>query len=116
VHPNGSEWENDWNISAWANLTRGMKRLGVGNGFDPLGGDLEDIANASKLGWPVSLYPLHGGNLCFQVPTCVNNMTASEYGWLRPLDDANVYTEVQFGEYGARRLEATCGPPSPLPR
>ena len=71
VYRNGSEWKNDWNISAWANLTRAMIRFGVGNGFDPLGGDLEDIVNASKLGWPVSLYPLHGGNLCFQVPSCV---------------------------------------------
>ena len=27
-------------------------------------------------------------------------MTTDEYSWLKPLDDANVYNEVQFAEYG----------------
>eukprot|EP00665_Eupelagonemidae_sp_cell47_P011313 gene11313-6274_t len=85
---------------AFANLTRAMKRFGVGNGFDPLGSDAVDIRNASTLGWPVSVSPLQGGTVCFQVPECPNNMTAEQLSRLQLLEDANVYSEVQFAEYG----------------
>ena len=93
--PNG-----DWRLSGFANLSRGMKRLGVGNGFDPLGTDAEDLANASRLGWPISFSPIQGGNRCFQVPTCPNNMTVEQHSRLQLLEDSNVYSEIQFAEYG----------------
>ena len=86
--------------SSFANLTRGMKKFGVGNGFDPF--DVSPVAftEASKLGWPISFSPIQGGNLCFQVPGCVNNMTVEQHARLQILDRANVYSEIQFGEWG----------------
>ena len=91
---------NDPNISAFANLTRAMKRFGVGNGFDPLRSSVVDFTAASKLGWPISFVPIQGGNVCSQVPGCVNNMTVEQHSRLKLLDSANVYYEIQFAEYG----------------
>ena len=85
---------------AFANLTRAMRAFGVGNGFDPLGTDVEDFTAASSLGWPISFSPIQGGNVCFQVPGCDNNMTVEQHARLQILDDANVYSDIQFGEYG----------------
>jgi len=79
---------------AFANLTRAMKAFGVGNGFDPLGVDRADFKAASKLGWPISFSPIQGGNVCFQVPSCPNNMTVQQHSRLQILQDANVYSEV----------------------
>jgi hypothetical protein len=86
--------------SAFANLTRGMKKFGVGNGFDPFGTSVTAFTEGSKLGWPISFSPIEGGNVCFQVPGCVNNMTVEQHARLKILDDANVYSEIQFAEWG----------------
>lgn len=86
--------------SAFANLTRGMKKFGVGNGFDPFGTSTVAFTEGSKLGWPISFSPIEGGNVCFQVPGCVNNMTVEQHARLKILDDANVYSEIQFAEWG----------------
>jgi hypothetical protein len=84
----------------FANITRGMKKFGVGNGFDPIGTSVADFEAASKLGWSMSFSPIEGGNVCFQVRECPNNMTAEQAGRLRILEEANVYSEIQFAEYG----------------
>ena len=86
--------------SAFANLTRGMKKFGVGNGFDPFGTSDIAFTEGSKLGWPISFSPIEGGNVCFQVPGCANNMTVEQHSRLKILDDANVYSEIQFAEWG----------------
>ena len=35
-----------------------------------------------------------------QVRECPNNMTAEQASRLKILDEANVYSEIQFAEYG----------------
>ena len=59
-----------------------------------------DFTAASALGWPVSFAPIQGGNKCFQVPGCENNMTVEQNSRLGILDAANVYSEIQFAEWG----------------
>jgi hypothetical protein len=81
---------------AFSNLTRAMRRFGVGNGFDPL---TVPMAAAAETGWPVSMNPPQGGNLCFQVPECPNNMSVAQAQDLLAFDQANVYHQIQFGEW-----------------
>ena len=88
------------NGDAFANASRAMQHFGVGNGVDPFGTSAADFRAASALGWPISFSPMQGGNLCFQVPGCVNNMTVEQHSRLQILDDANVYYEIQFAEWG----------------
>ena len=44
--------------------------------------------------------PPQGGNRCFQVPECPNNMSEAQAQDLAAFDKANVYTQIQFGEWG----------------
>ena len=77
---------------AFANLTRAMRRFGVGSGFDPLTVSMD---KAAATGWPVSMNPPQGGNRCFQVPECPNNMSAGQVADLMRFDKANVYSQVK---------------------
>ena len=81
---------------AFTNLTAAMRRFGVGGGFDPL---VVSMAAAAATGWPVSMNPPQGGNRCFQVPECPNNMSQSQAQDLALFEQANVYSQVQFGEW-----------------
>jgi hypothetical protein len=92
------------NHGCWQRITSGMRKLGVANGLDPM--SFEPMAlnaatwrSVAALGWPVSLGPLQQA-ACFQVPGCENNMTTMQYGRLAILDEANVYSEIQLGEWG----------------
>jgi hypothetical protein len=82
---------------AFTNLTAAMRRFGVGGGFDPL---VVPMAAAVATGWPVSMNPPQGGNRCFQVPECPNNMSQSQAQDLALFEQANVYSQIQFGEWG----------------
>ena len=87
-----------------SNLVSGMLELGVANGFDPFGFeamalDAPTRRTLASLGWPVSHYPLQQ-LACFQVPGCENNMTAEQYSRLAIFWEANVYSEIQFAEWG----------------
>ena len=82
---------------AFSNLTKAMLRFGVGNGFDPLTVPMDA---AAATGWPVSMNPPQGGNRCFQVPECPNNMSEGQAQDLMRFDQANVYSQIQFGEWG----------------
>ena len=84
----------DWREIRWHGQSMSS---GVGNGFDPLGTDADDIMAASLLGWPVSVPPFEAVG-CFQVPSCPSNMSMEEHARLAVLDSANVYTEMQFAE------------------
>lgn len=87
------------NGSAFANATAAMQKFGVGNGFDPFGTSIASFTEGSRLGWPISFSPIEGGNVCFQVPGCVNNMTVEQHSRLKILDKANVYYEIQYDEF-----------------
>ena len=86
--------------SAFEKTSSAMQKFGVGNGFDPFPTSATSFTEGSKLGWPISFSPIQGGNRCFTVPGCVNNMTVEQYSLLKILDEANVYYEIQFGEWG----------------
>ena len=95
---------NRGSAGCWGKLVRGMRTLGVANGFDPfsfepMALDASTWRAVASLGWPVSHGPLQQA-ACFQVPGCENNMTAEQYQRLAIFDEANVYSEIQFAEWG----------------
>ena len=92
------------NAACWGRLTRGMRQLGVANGldpfsFEPMALDAATWRSVASLGWPLSMGPLQQAE-CFQVPGCENNMTSVQHDRLAILDQANVYSEIQLGEWG----------------